>query len=122
MIRKSLPQTKAATYSIQFPSPDPAFHQMPVPRGTGFFIDPTGYFLTARHVIDGVRVEEGRLRQTPSPGNWGMQGVGGGPELVAEWPEYDLALLKFDFQRNSRVRRETPHKESHQHVCCSGDA
>ena len=101
MIRKSLPQTKAATYAIQLPSPDPAFYKLPVPNGTGFFIDATGYFLTARHVIEGVKVEEIQLLQTPSPGNWAMQGVAQ-PELVAEWPEYDLALLKFDFAKNSK--------------------
>jgi len=100
MIRKSLPQTKSATYSILAPSPDPAYQGMPVPTGTGFFIDPAGYFLTARHVVEGVKVEGTRLMQTPSPGNWGMQMVGS-LELVAEWPEYDLALLKADFEKNS---------------------
>ena len=100
MIRKSLPQTKAATYSMLFPSPDPKYQGIPVPRGTGFFIDPGGYFLTARHVIQGIAVEEAWLMQTPSSGKWGRQMVQW-PELVTEWEEFDLALLKVDFGKNA---------------------
>jgi len=83
-----------------FPSSDPAYQGMPVPRGTAFFIDPTGYCLTARHVIEGADIAEATLMQTPSPGNWGMQIVQS-LELVADWREYDLALLKADFGKNS---------------------
>ena len=49
MIRKSLRIVQAATFCIELPSK--ANHDMPTPTGTGFFVSPDGWFVTAVHVI-----------------------------------------------------------------------
>lgn len=49
MIRKSLLNTKDATFCIELPNK--AQHDMPTPTGTGFFISEDGWFVTAAHVI-----------------------------------------------------------------------
>jgi serine protease Do len=97
VIRQTLEQTKDATYSILFPSQ--ANQGMPAAHGTGFFIDPSGYFLTARHVIDGQSVPDAWLMQSHEAG--GFAPMLQNPELVDEWAEYDLALLRVDFGKNA---------------------
>lgn len=49
MIRKTLLNTRNSTFCIELPEKDNL--GMPSPRGTGFFISPDGYFVTAAHVI-----------------------------------------------------------------------
>jgi S1-C subfamily serine protease len=72
---------------------------MPEPAGTGFFIDASGLFVTALHVVEGATtndiwlMKETVVGQVPVMLQW--------PELVKTWPEYDLALLKLDFVRNA---------------------
>ena len=114
MIRQTLGRTKEATYSILVPSPDPAAAGMPTANGTGFFVDGSGYFVTARHVIEGFAVEEMWLTQSHTAG--GFSPMVQWPELVREWPEFDLALLKVDFKRNAEKphlvgRADFPHVE-----------
>src|SRR3990172_10607290 len=98
MIRSTLGRTQAATYSIQAPSgaggKDP-----PRPRGTGFFVDPAGYLLTAFHVIEGKDPETIRLMQRPGPDH--LSPILQWPSFLAAWPQYDIALLKVDLRRNA---------------------
>jgi serine protease Do len=103
MIRKTLPRTKEATWCVFVPSPTPGAHGAPVPIGTCFFVDPSGYLLTANHVV----VDEAGnprdilwLQRPPTPPDWGtamIQGI----EIVERWPDVDLALLKADFGANA---------------------
>lgn len=74
MIRKSLSRTKAATYSILFPSRNPAYHGNACSAWHRFLHRPDRPFPTARHVVEGAQLEEGRLLQVLSPGNWGDTG------------------------------------------------
>ncbi len=72
---------------------------MPAPRGTGFFVDGAGHFITAAHVVRGLAVADVWLMQSHEAGaspamlQW--------PELIALWDEHDLAVLKVDFSRNA---------------------
>ena len=97
MIRKTLAQVKAATYAILLP--DPGRGGLPTPRGTGFFIDDAGHFLTAHHVVAGQAVDDVWLQQSPTED--GFVPMLQWSEKIAEWPASDLALLKVDFERNS---------------------
>ena len=115
MIRKTLKNTRAATFVVCIPHPE---HGMPVPHGTCFFVSPKGYALTARHVIQGADVLEitltkpiGLLSEDPNPEKsiHLIEHV----ELVKEWPTFDLALLKADMEANceknwARVRKGFP--------------
>lgn len=49
MIRKTLSNTKLASFAIAGPSKDNPI--VNIPYGTGFFISDSGYFITAAHVI-----------------------------------------------------------------------
>lgn len=108
MIRKTLKSTQLATYSVDLPNPN--MKGMPTPKGTGFFVSPDGWFVTAAHVItqnnqsDGpVRsdIDQARLMKEARPGafNSGMcQAV----EFGFIDPSTDFALLKVDFSANSK--------------------
>ena len=105
MIRKTLAKTQAATFSIDLPNPE--FQGMPTPSGTGFFVSPDGWFVTAAHVVADAEgnprsdagqawlQKETRMRPVLSAGamcQW--------PELVVYERELDFALFKVDFDRN----------------------
>lgn len=66
MIRDTLSATQAATFAVCLPRDG---DRLPVPSGTGFFVSPDGWFVTAVHVIvdkDGVvrsDLEEGWLNK-----------------------------------------------------------
>jgi len=49
MIRRTLPAVKAATFCVLLPNP--VVTGLPTGIGTGFFVSPDGYFVTAAHVI-----------------------------------------------------------------------
>lgn len=107
MIRKTLANTKAATYSVDLP--DPNRNGMPAARGTGFFVSPDGWFVTAAHVVtedarsDGpVRkdLDKAWLMQEAMPGR-GIRGMCQFVQFDFIDPQLDLALLKVDFQANS---------------------
>jgi len=94
MIRNSLQRTKESTFIVHVPDIDDGGNFIPVPNGTGFFISPDGYFITARHVIEGADVI------------WLNQPMGTGPmtimgpsevKLVKEWNDFDIALFKVDY-------------------------
>lgn len=93
MIRRTLPATKAATFSVA--TGDIGNQDMPTPIGSGFFIHETGLFLTADHVI-GTHDPHELLLTQHIPGMLGSGFQYMWPELVARWPQHDLALLKFD--------------------------
>ncbi len=107
MIRKTLSNTKAATFCIE--APDKQMKGMHGPLATGFFISPDGFFVTAAHVvaqdkkcggdIDGfvssfAMTKEQNTGPLPSP--YYMK-----PTLAHVLPELDFALLKVDFEKNS---------------------
>lgn len=93
---------------------------MPAPAGTGFFVSPEGWFLTAAHVVfdrstkdvrtditDAWLMKEGNL--TSFPGAMCQF-----PELVEFMPQIDVALLKVDWDKNKskewlKSRADFPH-------------
>ncbi len=110
MIRKSLRMTKEATFAIELPNPH--YHDMPTPMGTGFFVSPDGWFVTAAHVItengksDGpIRndlskasiTKETRLDEDSDPCPIGCYGL----SFEYSDPLTDFALLKIDFKANA---------------------
>jgi hypothetical protein len=108
MIRKTLPATKRATYSIDLP--EERLQGLPRPCGTGFFVSGDGWFATAAHVLTENGLPDGKVRgDIPSarlsrPGRPGGPDGGGGcqrPELHFLDPGLDFALLKVDFSRNA---------------------
>jgi serine protease Do len=110
MIRKSLMMTKEATFAIELPS---AHHQgMPTPVGTGFFVSPDGWFVTAAHVITENGKSDGPIRNDLSKSFIMKEtrlGEGCDPcpimceGLSFEYldPLTDFALLKIDFKANA---------------------
>lgn len=107
MIRKTLADTKAATYSVDLP--DSNQHGMPTPRGTGFFISPDGWFVTAAHVVTENARSDGPVRQDIDqawlmkeavPGQF-CSGMCQNVKFEFIEPDLDFALLKVDFQANS---------------------
>lgn len=97
MIRKTLPQTKKATFMVTIA--DPSRNGFPAPTGTGFFITPTGYFLTANHVVEAMQIGDKTYIERPTKGfSEGVADV----ELIEQWPDLDIALMKADLEQNSR--------------------
>lgn len=109
MIRKTLPATKAATFSVQLPNKTQ--QGMPSPIGTGFFVSSDGWFITAAHVITENNQPNGPVRtdldqarlvkETRIPGGAPgamCQAVSFGYNLS----EIDVALLKVDFSGNAK--------------------
>lgn len=118
VIRETLTQTRDATFAVLMP--DPSMGGLPTPRGTGFFISPDGWFVTAAHVMlsgdgkPGAQVsgttlsQEDRYRVSDPPADFGealKTGAYGSAlcqhvELVHASPSTDFALLKVDFAKN----------------------
>jgi serine protease Do len=106
-IKKTLARTKEATYCIYLPIQGGGA----TPTGTGFFVSPDGWFVTAAHVVteDGtpngtVRSDIGQAFLMKEPASkvepW-MRML----QLVSfEYvhPETDFALLKVDFAPNAK--------------------
>ena len=101
MITNSLPHTKSATFQVLVPHPDPEYKEFPTPMGTGFFVSPDGYFISARHVLindkNGTFFDLKKVRLTkpdifPSPHIISL-------DLVEDFPQFDICLLKADFER-----------------------
>lgn len=108
MIRKTLETTQLATFCIKLPSTQ---HQgMSAPIGTGFFIAPDGWFVTAAHVITQDNQSEGPIRQDIDKA-WLMKETRLDCELPGAlcqgvsfghlFSNLDFALLKVDFGANS---------------------
>ena len=83
---------------------------MPSPTGTGFFVSPDGWFITAAHVVTENGASNGKVRSDVNE-CWLMKEtrVAGGPpgamcqhvSFDSILPEIDLALLKVDFDANA---------------------
>ncbi len=83
---------------------------MPTPAGTGFFVSPDGWFITAAHVVTENGSPHGPVR-TDLDQTWLMKearpatGWGGAMcqavSLQTILPHLDVALLKVDFAANS---------------------
>jgi serine protease Do len=106
MIRTTLKATQLATFSVDLPHP--ARQGMPTPTGTGFFISPDGWFVTAAHVVaengcpDGpVRsdISQAWLMKEARPGHF-ISGMCTSVSFVWINPGADFALLKVDFDAN----------------------
>jgi serine protease Do len=105
MIKPTLAATKAATFSVQVPEPAYKGHLNAV--GTGFFISPDGWFITAAHVITG---EDGQLvgdlermnlmRPNRTPSTIYRPLYVEGLKLDYVDKVFDLALFKADFSTN----------------------
>ena len=108
MIRHTLAATQMATFSILLP--DHNKDGMPTATGTGFFVSPDGWFMTAAHVITTDGQPNGPVRQDLSD-TWLMKETrvpGGDPGAMCQFvsfghvlPDLDVALLKIDFAKNS---------------------
>lgn len=106
MIRKTLKEVRDATFCIELPNQSQ--HGMPTPTGTGFFISPDGWFVTAAHVITKNGAANGDKRDDIDQAWLDKEPKGIGPgnmcqfvELKYVLPEFDFALLWVDFQKNS---------------------
>ncbi len=107
MIRKTLAATKAATFCIELPQAD--LRGMPGAIGTGFFVTPDGWFVTAAHVVTQNNRPNGQARDDlekmyiSQMVAFGQHPTGAsGPVLHGLDPYNDVALLKFDFGRESK--------------------
>ncbi len=116
MIRQTLTATKAATFLVRLREPGQT-EGMFMPAGTGFFVSPDGYFITAHHVVE--RVGRGEPVVLSRPPDYYMGDDNAPPltpenqrhfvllvvsdvQIVQVWPAYDLALLKADFEKTSK--------------------
>lgn len=106
MIRRTLAATQAATFSIDLP--DARLQGMPCPAGTGFFVSPDGWFVTAAHVVTTNNQPDGPQR-TDIGQAWLIQelrpdspgGMCQFARLEVVDAATDLALLKVDFAKNA---------------------
>lgn len=92
-IPTSLSATKRATFAITRPRLANMEGREAV--GSGFMIHPDGFFLTALHVLDGADVAAAQLVLEQINDGEGDSEIARG-ELLHEWEEFDLALMKFD--------------------------
>jgi S1-C subfamily serine protease len=103
MIQNTLPATKAATFAVLVPHPRPEARGFPTPNGTAFFVSSDGYVITALHVLkraDGTvhNAADICLTKPEVQGPCEVRNL----TIVRQWPDFDLALLKADFE---------PHRE-----------
>lgn len=86
------------------PSRVPEHQGFPQPAGTGFFVSPAGWFVTAAHVLmdnNGLRSDAEQLLLDKEIGDDGMPSGAHGATVSFCDPGSDLAILKFDFAENS---------------------
>lgn len=107
LIRRTLKLTQLATYSVDLPNPNKK--NFPWPTGTGFFVSPDGWFVTAAHVITQDNKSNGPVRtdidkawlmKEARPGEFGS-GMCQAVKFDFIDPETDFALLKVDFAANA---------------------
>lgn len=96
MIRNTLPRTKRATFIVCNPKKE--LNDFPTPTGTGFFISKEGHFITANHVVDDVQ-DFSKIQLTQPLSVKGSRMVAG-LQLLEQWEDFDIALLKADFETN----------------------
>jgi len=97
MIRKTVQKTKQATFAIVLKG-----H----PLGTGFFVSPDGWFVTAAHVVTDISQSDRPLRSGITKA-WLMQESKEPPDKMYQHVSVehidhstDFALLKVDFEAN----------------------
>jgi serine protease Do len=107
MIRATLKITQSATYSVDLPHPHR--NGMPSPTGTGFFVSPDGWFVTAAHVITQngqpngpirTDIDQAWLMKERRPGAF-ISGMCQAVKFEYVDPRTDFALLKVDFAANA---------------------
>ncbi len=76
--------------------PDKNNNNFPFPYGTGFFISKDGYFITANHVLNNLFKEDQRYIRFSQPNGAHVLNI----SIEKQWQEYDLALLKANFESN----------------------
>ena len=106
MIRRTLGASKAATFCVELPHPSSG--GLPAPTGTGFFVSPDGWFVTAGHVVREGGRPEGQVRtdiskawlkkELPRPGT--TSPFCDSVSLEYADPRHDIALLKVDLEAN----------------------
>jgi len=101
LIRNTIARTKNSTFLIRVPSNVPEHKGFPSPAGTGFFISKDGYFVTANHVLEGVKSGHDLKLSHPEleltkKGSTILEYI----EIVQTWPQFDIVLLKVDFEKN----------------------
>ncbi|MBB6402512.1 hypothetical protein HNP92_001835 [Methanococcus maripaludis] len=103
MIKNTLSNVMAATFCIELPNGKAG--GMPTPAGTGFFISPEGWFVTAAHV---VMDKKGYLRKDLDRAFLIKEQNAKDPKKICQYispgpifPGLDIALLKVDFEKNS---------------------
>ncbi len=111
MIRRTIQATQAATFCVLLPHPTKL--GMPTPTGTGFFVSPDGWFVTAAHVVTENNEPDGPprkdmaqcwLEKEPSVSQLRELRAAAMCESVSLHylnPGSDFALLKVDFQANA---------------------
>ena len=101
LISNSIERTKKSTFLVRVPSTKPEYKNFPSPNGTGFFISADGYFLTASHVLKGVSSGDKLKLSQPE-----LELIKGGTkdlehiEILQIWPQFDIALLKVNLEKN----------------------
>lgn len=106
MIRKTLDRVRRATFCVELPNKTQ--HGMPSPTGTGFFVSPDGWFVTAAHVVSENGAADGPQRNDIDKAWLMKESQVLGPGAMCQFitlehvlPEFDLALLKVDFGKNA---------------------
>jgi serine protease Do len=103
-ITNTIERTKSATFALIASDP---IKGTPVPRGTCFFISKSGYILTAHHVVREIDFNNVCLHKPPAlpweDSDWStaitiIQFI----RLVRVWENFDLALMKADFDANGK--------------------
>lgn len=119
MIRKTLPQTQAATFSIDLP--DTSSGGMSTPTGTGFFVSGDGWFLTAAHVVMEGEGDSATVRHDIDQAWLMKESRPGAVPVMCQHAvlkhvdrKNDFAILKVDFAKNSdkawmQGRTQFPH-------------
>lgn len=119
MIRNTLKSVVEATFCVQLPNPTQ--HGMPMPTGTGFFISPDGWFVTAAHVVTKSGSSDGEPRDDINQAWLMKESRGLAPGSMCQFlrlehvlPNFDFALLKVDFKKNANKewlngKTEFPH-------------
>lgn len=104
MVKRTLDNTKKATFQVMVPHPDPEAKGFPIPYGTGFFISPDGHFITAAHVLrypSGAEIDLSQIyiTQPRIPQDLEYRYL----SLIGLWKNFDIALLRVEKKSNLGV-------------------